>query len=138
MIGNLNCDLKDLLVKELENVVMRMRETPDPSRKLFFFSAAYGVTDRVVRIQYDSELLAITHVLSTVYNQFMARGSAIGQGERVVPIEPEMMVKLADLTEQLAEHIKKETSPYDTLQRFIELSFRTTGPGYYMHIIGKF
>ena len=26
MIGNLNCDLKDLLVKELENVVMRMKK----------------------------------------------------------------------------------------------------------------
>jgi len=124
-------------VEELDNVAHRMRHEPDPARKLFLFSATYGMTDRVMRLSYDSELLFAHMVLSHVYSTFLNRLNAITHGDSVVPLGQQHFDRLADLTAELSEQIKKGEPTYVTLERFNELAFTTTGAGYYMKMNEK-
>jgi len=129
--------LKEMLVEELDNVVHRMRHEPDPARKLFLFSAAYGMADRVMRLSYDSELLFVQNVLNHVYGSFMNRLNAITHGDSVVPLGQQHFDRLADLTEELSEKIKKGEPTHLTLEKFNELAFITTGAGHYMRMNEK-
>lgn len=129
--------LREILVEELDNVAHRMRHEPDPARKMFLFSATYGMTDRVMRLSYDSELLFVQMVLNHVYGSFMNRLNSITHGDSVVPLGQQHFDRLTELTEELAENIKDRNSTYVTLEKLNELAFITTGAGYYMRMNEK-
>ncbi len=57
--------VKDELVKELRNVSRKMREEADPSKKVFFYSAAYGIVDRSMRYSFGKELLITNTILNS-------------------------------------------------------------------------
>ena len=138
MVGGYEVDIDGLLVKELENVAKLMKEEPDLRKKLYYFTAAFGIADRTVRVRYDRELALVVQVLQNTYNQFMARFTAIGQGDRVIPLDAKMIDDLADLTEYLAKSIlKDQKETYYLLQKFNELAYYTTGPGYYVYLVNK-
>lgn len=137
MITNINVDLKDMLVDELLSIAGRMREEPDPGMKMFLFSASYGMTDRVMRMAYDRELLLVSLILNHAYNSFMSRLTAYAQGDRVVPLSQEAFDALAELTEELALCIRDGTATNNVLEKMNEMTFLTTGAGHYMRLTGK-
>lgn len=128
---------RDMLVDELSSIAKAMRAEPDPSKKLFLFSAAFGMTNRVMRMEYDQELLLMDLVLNHTYNSFMTRMQSLAHGETVVPLTEQMMDSLSDMTGELANNLSKGKSPYPTLLRMNEIAFLTTGAGHYMRSSGK-
>jgi len=62
-------DIDGLLVEELKKVAKLMKDEPDPRKKLYYFSAAFGAVDRVIRVRYDRELSLVAQVLQYTYNQ---------------------------------------------------------------------
>ena len=74
----LNPYLKEELVNELKSVSRRMIEETDPSKKLFYYSAAYGITNRVMRFEFDEELLLVDALLTITYNARYLRHSPSG------------------------------------------------------------
>ena len=129
--------LKEELVNELKSVSKRMKEEKDPSRKLFYYSAAYGMTNRVMRFEFDEELLLVDALLTITYNAVNTRLQIFLSGDRTVPVTPEILDGLAECVENLASAIEKDKQCYEILQRIMTLSFLTTGPGYYMAVKGQ-
>jgi hypothetical protein len=137
MIMNRNFDTTELLVDELQNVAKNMKTEQEISRKLYHFSAAYGICDRIMRLSYDRELLLISSILQATYNQLTTRQTAFTQGDRIVPIDGKSIDELADLVDKMAIAIQNDVRTQSILERMTELAFKTTGPGYYMQISGK-
>jgi len=133
----LNPYLKEELVNELKSVSRRMIEETDPSKKLFYYSAAYGITNRVMRFEFDEELLLVDALLTITYNAVNTRLQIYLSGDRTVPVTPEILDGLAGCVKDLALAIDKDRQCYDILQRIMALSFLTTGPGYYMATKGQ-
>ena len=137
MISEINVNLKEMLVQELISIAQSMREEQDLNKKMFLFSATYGVADRVMRLSYDRELLMVTLVLNHTYNSFMTRLTAYSQGDRVVPLTNDHFDRLTDLTEALSKAVRDGTPTQSILERLNELAFITTGAGHYMSITKK-
>jgi hypothetical protein len=133
----LNPYLKEELVSELKSATKRMKEEADPSKKLFYFSAAYGMTNRVLRFDFSEELLLVDALLTITYNAVNTRLQIYLSGDRTIPITPEILDGLAECIDDLASAIDKDKPCYEILMRIITLSFLTTGPGHYMAIKGQ-
>jgi hypothetical protein len=125
------------LVDELKLVAGMMRQEQDPPRKNYMFSAAYGITSRILRLDYSKELLMADFVITNAYNMIQARVQSIMQGDRLVPIEMPMFDELANLVEKLGARIDADEDYHDVLDSILELAFTTTGPGHYMRASGK-
>lgn len=133
----MNPYLKEELVKELKSISKRMKEEPDPARKLFLYSAANGITNRVMRLEFDSELLLVDTLLNIIYNSVNARLNMFMSGDRIIPVTREILDGLSDCVKDVAVAIDTGNSCYDILQRMMTMSFLTTGPGHYMGTTGQ-
>lgn len=127
-------ELRGILVEELEYVAERIRHEPDPSKRMFLFSATFGMVDRVMRLRYDRELLLAHTVLNPVYGSFVSRLNALAHGDAVVPLTQHHFNRLAEMTEELAKEINGCAPLHATLEKFNEPAFLTTGAGHYMRM----
>lgn len=126
-------NLRKIIVDEFEYVVGQMRAEKDLSRKLYFFSATYGVIHRILNLEYDPTLNLLHMVLNGTYNAINSRVSALGQGiETGIGLPANLFEKLEETTETLGKAIEKDASPLDALERLAVLSYSTTGNGYYL------
>jgi len=124
-------ELKERLLSEFDFVIKKMTEEPDPLKKLYFFSATYGVVERVMRYC-PSDDLSIAHtILSLCYNTLNDRVTRVRGGDVVVPLPQ-------DWSEQLVQHVRKfkksiedNSSIYPALEGIIHLAYSATGPGFY-------
>ncbi len=137
MISEMSVNLKSMLVEELSSIAKAMKEEPDLSKKMFLFSATYGMVDRVMRLAYDRELLMVSLILNHAYNSFLARLTSFAQGDRAVPLTNKAFNRLADLMDELAVKMKNGEATSHVLEELNELSFLTTGAGHYMKLTGK-
>ena len=132
-----NAYLREELLKELRNVSALILKENDIERKLYLFSAAYGVTSRTVRYNFDRELLLIDAILNMTYNNLQGRLSSVKSGDRLVPLTSTTLDVLARCLSDIADAIEKEESCYGLLQRLVTATYITTGPGYYQSLKGQ-
>jgi len=127
-------EFRKSIVNEFRLVAKKIREEEDPARKLFFFSATYGVISRVFNFSYDPQLVFIHMVLNASYNTLNAAVTRFESiEERAISIPEGLFNKLADATEELADKIEKDEDTYETLQKIAIMCFSTTGNGYYLY-----
>jgi len=128
-------ELKQNLLNELEFVAKKMKEESDISRKIYFFTATYGAIERVMRY-YPNNELAITHaILNLCYNTLNDRVNRLRAGDAAVPLPQNWSEQLVNYTEELRKAIEKNQSTYPILEKFMELAYLSTGPGFYSHIL---
>jgi hypothetical protein len=137
MVAEITFNSKGVLIEELLNISKNMKSTPDFHKKMFHYSAAYGICDRTLRLNYDRELLMVAMVLQHSYNMIIARGQALGHDELTIPLNPDDINHLADLVEKLAIAIRNDVATQQILERINEIAYKTTGAGYYLHISNK-
>jgi hypothetical protein len=137
MVSNIEFNPKEILVEELLNISKKMKSEHDLANKMFHFSAAFAICDRTIRLNYDRDLLLTSMVLQNSYNTILGRAQAASHGDPVIPIDVIDFDKLAEIVEELANDIKKDLPVYELLAQINEMTFKTTGPGYYMYINGK-
>ena len=58
------------LVKELRFVEGLIKKEPSVEKKIYYFSAAYGITSRTYRYAFSKDVLLADYVLQTVHNLF--------------------------------------------------------------------
>ena len=125
---------RNIIVNEFTYVIKKMRGEKDPSRKLYYFSAAYGVIFRILNQEFDPTLNFIHFVLNGAYSTINSRLTIMGQGvEMGVGIPTVLFVKLEDATEALAKAIRENTSLLESLEKISVLSYATSGNGYYLY-----
>jgi hypothetical protein len=117
-----------------------MRENQsDIFAQLYFFSAGYGVVNRLLNDKWDAELSLIHTVLQATYREIQSRLQASSRGEQIIAIPERLMPAIIEATEKLAVAIqdKRDGEIYPILARFSELSYAGTGNGYYLFLKGE-
>lgn len=132
---NLPAQYRNSLVRELKAAAELMNKTAEPADKLFYFSAAFGETGRILNYHWDKDLALVHIVLQTIYNTINGRVQTMLSGaDRTVRLPGEFFHALTIETESLADAVEARNS--DTiltiLSRLAELSYLSTGNGYYL------
>jgi transaldolase len=124
------------LMDELRVIIDGMGKAKTAEEKLYFFSAVFGATQRIVNIEYDPELTFIYQVVSTSYNTINSNLQIAKSGQGVSTIPKDIFVKLQEAVEKLADAIDKSESTYPVLETISNLAYSTTGNGFYLHLKG--
>ena len=125
------------LVAELRRVEKYMREEQDIEKKIYLFSAAYGITSRTLRYSFSKDVLLADVVLQTTYRMLLDRYNRIKGGERIIEIKKEHFDKLAEALKELARRFENEESIQKPLEDIISIGFILTGPGNYLAFKGE-
>lgn len=136
---NISDKSRKIIVDEFRLVAKSMKQIEDPSKKLYWFSAAYGVVERVFNLEFDPTLVFVHLVLNAAYGSINSRVSAIIAGaDRAIVIPEGLFDSLQEVVEELAENIEAKTDNniFENLQRTANLVYATTGNGYYLYLKG--
>ncbi|MDO8749819.1 MAG: hypothetical protein Q7K03_01560 [Dehalococcoidia bacterium] len=132
-------ELHARVANEFRFVADRMRDTKDPFGKVFLLSAFYGEAGRILNQHWDKDLALIHLVIQQVQQQINARLQLIvSGGERNVKLDNayfDALTQAADALASYVEHDGNESELCGIVGRFAELSYITTGNGYYL--LGK-
>ena len=127
---------KKALVKEIEEVSKMMAGTEIPIQKLYYFSAIFGIANRILNVQYDSELGLIHMVLKTAHSAINAALPTIGPNQSIPDFPPRFFENLDQTVIDLGKAITSNNSVYPTLEKISDLTYSTTGNGYYLFLKG--
>jgi hypothetical protein len=131
---DISAEMRKLILDEFEYVVKKMGEVDDPFQKLFYFSATFGIVQRVYNIEYNSELVFAHFILNETHKGFTARLHAIRDAhDTTVAITTEHLERLSNLIKELADKIRENKDHVDTLKKLIILTYSTTGNGFYLY-----
>lgn len=134
---NLSDNMRKLLTEEIDFIVKRMKESKDPARKLYFFSAVHGMAFRIMNIEFDPELAFIQYVINAAYNTINGRLGMISAGQgRGIGIPEKLFDSLEIALEEMLAKIERGETTYPVLERISNLAYSTTGNGYYLYLKG--
>jgi len=124
------------LVKEIRTVVKHMSTANTPQQKMYFFSAVFGIANRIMNLEFDPELGFIHHVTTAAYNTINTTLLLISQGQSVPTLPEGIFDRLQEALEDLATHIEEGKRTYPVLERISNLAYSTSGNGYYLFLKG--
>lgn len=124
-------ELKKNVLNELEYVVKKMKEEPDPSVKLFFYSATSGTIERALRYYFDKELLITNTVLTLSYQLINDRVNRLKLGDITIPLNESSLNQLMEGVSELKQAIEKDEVVYPAIEKIMEITYLATGPGFY-------
>jgi len=134
---NLSPAMQKIFVDELNLIVAKMRESDSPKDKVYFFSAAYAMAQRVINIEYNPELNFIQQVLQNAYETIYKRVNMISSSQQTnIPVIDNMFVRIEEELEEMVKSIEEGKETYSHLQTILNLSYSTTGNGYYLYLKG--
>lgn len=133
--------LRQRLAEEFQASIESMRANPDPAKKLYFFSVFYGEATRILNLAWDADLALIQNVTQAACSTLLGRLSSIQSGDRNVELPGEFFPALEKAGEEIANYMASAKQPkevlYGALARIAELTYFSTGNGYYLYLRGK-
>jgi hypothetical protein len=129
----LNKKFRKELVDELRFVQNKMKKEQNPERKLFFFSAAYGITNRTFKFSFSEDVLLADLVLNAAYQQMIDRIMRLKNGDPSVVLDEKSFDNIYDGLKLLADRFENEENIQEPLEMILAASFKFSGPGYYLH-----
>jgi len=130
----LSTGMKKQLVEEIRFATSQMKKTEFVDQKLYLFSAVWGMSQRIINFDYDPELTFTYLVLKMAYDQINIRINAIKAGDKLIPIADSLFPQIEATLEEMAQKIEKGSPIYPELQKILNLSYTTTGNGFYLSI----
>jgi hypothetical protein len=128
------------LVKELKYVSKQMKNEDNLEKKVYLYSAAYGITSRTFRYAFSRNVLLMDIVFNATYTMLLERIRLLKQGD--LNVNPEILsiaiVSIEKYLSTLARQLDKNQDVYETLERILAAGFATTGPGNYIFEKGAF
>ncbi len=124
------------LVKEIRTVVEHMSKSNSAQEKMYFFSAVFGIANRIMNLEFDPELGFIHHVTNAAYNTINTTLFLAATGQAVPTFPPPVFNKLQEALEDLANYIEEGRQTYPVLERISNLAYSTSGNGYYLFLKG--
>lgn len=131
---NITENNKKLILDEFEYVLESIAMAESMEEKLYLISALHGAVNRVMNIEFDSDLIFLHHALSTTHAAFSARYDAM-KNKKAFPlhITKEIFDKLFLLISKLYDCLKNNSEIDEILKGLIVLAYTTTGNGYYLY-----
>lgn len=123
---------REIILNEIEIVREKMREEENPLKKLFYFSGIQSMTNRVLNLEFDSELLLVDLILAYCHRSIVTRFGAIAGGDQTVTLPENFLFLLEESLDELKHCIRNQESPIGFLQEIAKLTYVTTGNGYYL------
>lgn len=120
------------LVTELRRIEVCMRKEESVEKKIYYFSAAYGITSRTIRYAFNQDYLMADCILNTAYNGLMDRFKRVRSGDETVEIEPVHFERIQEGLRMLADAFEEETSVLEPLEQILTTMYSLTGPGNYL------
>jgi hypothetical protein len=109
-----------------------VRKEPSIEKKIYYFSAAYGITNRTFRYSFTKEVLVSDILLNAVYQMLFDRLNSIKGGNNSVPIDPLIFEKICDGLRELANSFESGDSIFEPLKTITATGYSLTGPGNYL------
>ncbi len=124
---------RELLVSEIAYVRRRMAEAKSPERKVYYYSAIYGMIDRTMRQEYDKQLVFAHFVINSTYNVIFSQMQSIKGGLVPIELDPDFFTKLDVELASLQSHMenKQDDDIYIDLESIVALAWSITGGGFY-------
>jgi hypothetical protein len=92
---NLSPKNKEILLSEFELILPKFKTNIELGKKLYYFSAIFGMIQHLLNIEYDDSLVYLHHVLQSTHLAFSSRLSAISKNaEKPIKISDQMIDKL--------------------------------------------
>jgi uncharacterized protein YacL (UPF0231 family) len=130
----LSFDSKKVIVDELRYVANRVPKEAEITKKVYVYSAAHAVVNRILNIEFQPELVLIHNVLQSTYIQINNTLNNIMTGpERVVTIDAGLFDFLAQSLQDLADVISEDGDITTQLGKIAVAGYATTGNGYYLY-----
>ena len=123
---------KKELVAELRRVENLIRKEPIVDKKVYYFSAAYGITSRTFRYSFSKDVLFADFVLQGTYNLLLDRLGRLKSGDLMVPLEEAHFEMICDGLRRLADKFEAGESILEPLEDILLAVYTTTGAGLYM------
>jgi hypothetical protein len=127
---------KAYFIKEIAFAAKEMRAAQSPIDKLYFFSIVFGAANRIMNMEFDSELSFIHNVTNAAYLQIQS--SLFSQGQMPNTIDLELFDKIANNLDEMAKNIADGEPTYKVLENISNLAYSTTGNGHYLVLRGKY
>lgn len=127
-------EYRAMLLKEFDHVIEKLVGEGRPDEKMYYFSALHGTVNRILNFECSADLVFLHHILNSTFTAFNGRIQAMMQGmETAVKLDNAIIEKLTDATKELAEVIRIDGDPSIVYRQLINLSYATTGNGYYLY-----
>lgn len=126
-----------LLITELEEAEKLCNESEPVEDKLYFFSASFGIINRIMNFEYNPILIFMHQVLKEAHQAIANRlAAARNQGSLSNVLPDEFIEKLFLYYSELIHAIKIKNSQeiHKVLEKFSTLSYATTGNGFYLYL----
>jgi len=120
------------LVQELRLVENLMRRESSVEKKIYYFSAAYGITSRTFRYSFSRDILLADFVLQGAYNLLKDRLNRFKAGDKTVPLDEILFEAICDGLKLLADRIESKDNLQNALETILTAAYVTTGPGNYL------
>lgn len=120
------------LVEELRRVENLVRQESTIEKKIYYFSAAYGITNRTYRYSFSKEVLVADLLLTGAYNMMTERLNLARGGNKTVPLNPLALEIICDGLRDLADRFESKENILGALETIIAAAFSFTGPGNYL------
>lgn len=130
----LSFDSKKVIVDELRYVANSIRKEAEITKRVYVYSAAYAVVNRILNIEFDPDLVLIHSILQSTYTEINNRLNKIVTGaERVISIDASLFDFLAQSLQDLADVISEDGDIAVALAKIAIAGYATTGNGYYLY-----
>lgn len=137
---NISDQYHQMIVEEMKEVEKMYSDAKSPEDKLYFFSAIYGIINRVMNFQCDSLLVFMHQILQVVHQAISQRFTGPNiPGAVSSSIPNEFWVSLLSylLELRLAFENKDDDKIREVLEKFSNLWYATSGNGFYLYLRGK-
>ncbi len=124
--------LREALARELGQCAELMEAELDPRQQAYYFSAAYGSTNRAINMEYDQHIHLIDCVLAVAYQQILARLGAMASGDRTSDLPEKFFPRIIQLLRDLSARVKEDKEAYDIIEEIWKVAYVATGNGYYL------
>ncbi|MCK5642255.1 MAG: hypothetical protein KAJ19_15725 [Gammaproteobacteria bacterium] len=129
---------KKELVKELRLVEAFMKREENIEKKIYYFSAAYGITNRTYRYAFSDDVLLADFVLTAGYQALTDRLQRVKSGDATVKLDETIFKKIEEGLRQLADAFETSESILEPLKVIVKATFSTSGAGNYIREKGMF
>lgn len=123
---------KNVLLDEIAFAKKKITEESNLNSKIYYYSAIFGMTRRILNLNFDPQLQFMDFVLTVTYQYMLARLNAIKGGDTTIPLQASFFDDLIYCLEQLEEKIENNEDTYPILQKIVNLTSLTEGNGYYL------
>jgi hypothetical protein len=129
--------IKEELVKELRQVEDFIRNEHSLEKKIYYFSAANGITSRTLRYSFSKDVLIADYVLTTAYNILNERLTLLKRGDQNIPLDNSHLDRICDELHSLANKFESDEDISGPIKNIITIGFSVTGPGNYLREKGQ-